>query len=143
MRKLIFIFMCFTISTNALAFKDEATLAATRELISRLQQQTTVQEKAANLERFKKFLFNRLNTIDVPDITQNSLKDPRIEEYRSLTEFDTYVNMISIKKINASSCAAATAHIRAATGADMSAINSDQQGAEALMAQQIIEALCH
>lgn len=148
MRKLVMILACVMFASNAFAFKDPATVAATRELISRVQRQSTLQEKAATLESFKQFLFNRLNTIEMPENMDDvdamaKSNDPRIEEFRSLTEFDTYVGMISIRKINGASCAAARNHIAASTGADQSQLDRGEIGSEALMAQEIINAICH
>lgn len=142
MRKLITILSIFIMGQSAFAFRDSATISATRELIKELESKTSAAEKSSQLEKFKDFLFKRLNALEIPDLDSSSPDDPRIEEYRSLTEFDSYVGMIEVKNISAKNCAASLAHLKAATGADQSSNQTLGLGEEAKLAEEIILSLC-
>ena len=137
MRKLMMVLACVLVTSNAFAFSDAATVNAVKDLIGRTRSQN-LQEKSASLEQMKKFMFNRLNTIEMPE----DATDAQIEEYRSLTEFDTYLNMINVSKLNSTSCAANAAHIKASTGATEEDIAAGRIGSEAQVAEAIIAAFC-
>ncbi|MDG0815660.1 hypothetical protein [Bdellovibrio svalbardensis] len=141
MRKLVLAFAGLLLSSNAFAFTDSATINATKSLIAHVQTQGTLQERNATLERYKEFLSNRLNTFEMPEDALN-VDDELAMEFASLNEFESYVMNIDLRKLNQKSCAAAKARVEAATGASQDQLSKGQIGSEALLAQEIINALC-
>lgn len=126
------------IGAQAFAFSDRVTVVRVEQLKQTLEAEAP-QNRLAHLEGFKDFLFNRLNTIEMPeDILNTPDSDPRMEEFRSLTEFSGYVNLISAKQLSKASCG----------GIHRDIINTAQtqgtesQASEALAALKILSSLC-
>ncbi len=141
MRKLGLVFLGLLLSSNAFAFSDLVTMQATKNLIARVQTQSTLQERNATLEEYKQFLNGRLNNFEMPEDALTA-DDNLAKEFASLNEFETYVGNIDIRRLNHKSCAAAKAHVEAASGASQDQLAKGQIASEALLAQEIISALC-
>jgi hypothetical protein len=136
MRQLTVAFLSVIFSVQAFAFHDVTTLSRIEQLKQRLETEAP-QNRLAQLEAFKDFMYRRLNTMPMPeDILNTPDDDPRIEEFRSLTEFSGYVNLIAPKAVTGASCRAARNDI----------VNSaNTQGAEAteaVEALKILNSLC-
>lgn len=141
MRKLSLVFVGLLLSSNAFAFSDLLTMHATKNLIARVQMQSTLQERNATLEQYKEFLNRRLNAFEMPE---NPLlaDDSLAMEFASLNEFESYVVNIDIRRINPKTCASAKAHVESASGASQDQLAKGQIASEALLAQEIISAIC-
>ncbi|WP_253696375.1 hypothetical protein [Bdellovibrio bacteriovorus] len=135
MRKLI-LMVCLLASQSSLAFTDSLTLQTADNLIAHLQRQDNVVARLQYLETYKQFLFDRLNTIEIPDLATTPDDHPALEEYRSLTEYDNYVNLIRMKDINASTCQRTRTRIENSTSRDGGLVP------EAVEAMKILNALC-
>lgn len=136
MRKLMMILTFLLSSNSALAFQDHLTFRAMDELTQTLQAERDGNMRLRHLESFKDFLYNRLNTIELPDIETTPDNDPRLEEYRSLTEFDSYVSLIRMRQISAKSCNSTKVHIEGTTSRDGGVVP------EAVEALKVLSALC-
>ncbi len=136
MRKLILSLTVFMAAIQSLAFDDNLTLQATNEVITRMQQEDDMSRRLALLNTYKDFLYNRLNTIEIPDLDSTPDTDPRLDEYRSLTEFDGYVNLINMRQVTNQSCVRTKTHIERSTSRDGGLVP------EAVEALRILSALC-
>lgn len=136
MRKLIMIVTMILMSSSAWAFQDFETYQATDKLIERMQVETNLQRRLRIMDAYKNFLYQRLNTIEIPDLTETPDNDPRLEEYRSLTEFDNYVNLIRMRQVDAKTCTSTKMHIERSTSRDGGVVP------EAVEALKILTALC-
>ncbi|AHZ83467.1 hypothetical protein predicted by Glimmer/Critica [Bdellovibrio bacteriovorus HD100] len=129
--------LAFVLAGNsAMAFQDLQTYRATDELINAMQLEGDTSVRLRQLESYKDFLYSRLNTIELPDIDTTPETDPRLEEYRSLTEFDNYVALIRMRQVSAKSCNATKVHIENSTSRDGGVVP------EAVEALKILSALC-
>ncbi|WP_374033855.1 hypothetical protein ACES2I_14555 [Bdellovibrio bacteriovorus] len=136
MRKLVMILAFVLAGNSAMAFQDLQTYRATDELINAMQLEGDTSVRLRQLESYKDFLYTRLNTIELPDIETTPDNDPRLEEYRSLTEFDNYVALIRMRQVSAKSCNATKVHIENSTSRDGGVVP------EAVEALKILSALC-
>ncbi|BEV69437.1 hypothetical protein AB1A81_14135 [Bdellovibrio bacteriovorus] len=136
MRKLVMILAFVLAGNSAMAFQDLQTYRATDELINAMQLEGDTSVRLRQLESYKDFLYSRLNTIELPDIDTTPETDPRLEEYRSLTEFDNYVALIRMRQVSAKSCNATKVHIENSTSRDGGVVP------EAVEALKILSALC-
>ncbi|MGE9743373.1 hypothetical protein [Bdellovibrio bacteriovorus] len=136
MRKLVMILAFVLAGNSAMAFQDLQTYRATDELINAMQLEGDTSVRLRQLESYKDFLYSRLNTIELPDIDTTPDTDPRLEEYRSLTEFDNYVALIRMRQVSAKSCNATKVHIENSTSRDGGVVP------EAVEALKILSALC-
>lgn len=136
MRQLILSFFLILAAAPALAFEDTLTYQATAEVITRMQQEAEMPARLALLNSYKDFLYNRLNTIEIPDLETTPDTDPRLEEYRSLTEFDGYINLISMRQVTAQTCASAKTRIERSTSREGGVVP------EAVEALRVLSVLC-
>lgn len=136
MRKLVMILAFVLAGNSAMAFQDLQTYRATDELINAMQLEGDTTVRLRHLESYKDFLYSRLNTIELPDIETTPDTDPRLEEYRSLTEFDNYVALIRMRQVSAKSCNSTKVHIENSTSRDGGVVP------EAVEALKILSALC-
>ena len=123
------------VTLQAGAFQDRLTVTAVSQLKQGLESEPR-QNRLMRLEAFKDFMFKRLNTILPEDVLNIPDEDPRIEEYRSLTEFSGYVNMISPKELSSLTCRG--------THRDLinAASTQGSEGTEAVEALKILTSLC-
>ena len=136
MRQLTVAFLSLLLSTQAFAFRDQLTVQRISQLKQTLEAEAP-QNRLAHLEAFKDFMYKRLNTVELPeDILNTPDDDPRIEEYRSLTEFSGYVNLISGKTISAASCRSSRQDIV------NTANTQGAEASEAVEALKILNSLC-
>lgn len=136
MRKLILTLSLVLAASQSLAFEDALTYQATTEVITRMQQEAEMPARLALLNSYKDFLYNRLNTIELPDLDSTPDTDPRLEEYRSLTEFDGYVNLITMRQVTAQTCATTKTRIERSTSREGGVVP------EAVEALRVLSALC-
>ncbi len=138
MRQLTVALLSLLLGAQAFAFNDRVTVARVEQLKQTLEAEAP-QNRLAHLESFKDFLYNRLNSIELPeDILNTPDNDPRIEEYRSLTEFSGYVNLISAKQLSKASCGNINRDIINTANTQ----GSESQASEALAALKILNSLC-
>lgn len=137
MRQFLIYLSIILSAVSASAFQDPITLRASEELIEQMAQEMSPGRRLRQLEEFKDFLYNRLNTIELPDIATTPDEDPRLEEYRSLTEYDGYVNLIRMRDITAKNCMSTKVRIEKSTSRDGVLVP------EASAALKILLALCH
>ncbi|KHD88255.1 MAG: hypothetical protein OM95_09965 [Bdellovibrio sp. ArHS] len=130
--------ICLLTSQSVLAFTDSITVQAADNLIVHLQRQENPALRLRDLETFKQFLFQRLNTIEIPDVATTPEDDPAFEEYRSLTEYDNYINLIYMKDITSTSCGRMKIRITNATSREGEIVVP-----EAAEAMKVLAALCH
>ncbi len=124
------------------AFKDEVTLTATSKLIQNFKVQTSPRARLWSLHSYKDFLFHRLNTIEIPNLESADLNDPQLEEYSSLTEYDTYIELINIKELNPKSCASAFNQMNEAGSTPYQRMGAQDASFELQLARQVIKGLC-
>lgn len=136
MRQLVITLALVLSGFNASAFQDPETVQAAENLVSNMQQDSR-EDRLSRLESFKEFLYTRLNTIEIPDLNTTSDFDPRIEEYRSLTEFDNYVNLITMRQVTSKACVSTKMHIENSTSPEGGVVP------EAVEALKILSALCN
>lgn len=125
-------------ATQANAFSDKQTLEQINNLRIKSAATQNMRERQILLENLKLFMFQKLSTMELPDLMTVSMQDPRIEEYRSLTEFDNYISMINVKNLNKENCANEANRIEAAQS------NTEEvtRGVEAKLALLILGSLC-
>jgi hypothetical protein len=141
MRKLILIIICLFTSLQTLAFKDVLTTTATQNLIRKLNGPLNKNEKFKTFKAFKVFLSHHLESFDLPDINLESSKDPEFEEYRSLTEFETYLDLIQPQK-NKINCLSNIDRINIAGSTASFEMNEKNAAPEARLAHEVVRALC-
>ena len=140
MRKLMII-ASLLISSQAFAFTDLLTVHQTKNLIARVKMENTLERKNQALENYKEWLSSRLNSFEMPEDPLQA-SDELAQEFASLNEFESYVQMINIGKLNQRSCAASKARIQSATGLSQDQLDKGVIVSEALLAQEIINAIC-
>ena len=133
MRKIILAIACTLVASQSFAFKDEAVVRGIETLKARLMLQQP-QDRVATMAKFQDFLYKRLNSIPLPeDILKAPANDPRLEEFKSLQEFEGYVQAIQLRPITAENCQKKAVHFaNVAKGA----------GPEAKEAYEILRFLC-
>ncbi|WII72941.1 hypothetical protein QJS83_03530 [Bdellovibrio sp. 22V] len=137
MRQLILALTLVLAAGSAHAFEDAMTIQVTGQLTLRLQQEADPQVRLQLLEKYKEFLFERLNTVELPeDLTSLPDNSPIIEEFRSLTEYDNYINLIRIKTLNERNCQLAKMRIENSTSREGGVVP------EAVEALKVLNALC-
>ncbi|HWU42116.1 MAG TPA: hypothetical protein VN132_01720 [Bdellovibrio sp.] len=140
MRKLI-IFLCLALSSNALAFSDLVTHKEVDKTIEAMKKANSVSDKINLLNGLKDFMFQRLNTIVVPDTTPKSGELTAAQkEYASLVEFDTNLNEIfhNIRSLNKITCANNRLHLQAFNAnAETVSFTSEQH-----LVSEIIDSIC-
>ena len=136
MRQLTVAFLSVIFSVQALAFTDLTTVNRINQLKQRLEAEAP-QNRLVHLESFKDFLYKRLNTIEMPeDILNTPDTDPRMEEFRSLNEFNGYLNLISPKSVTVGSCRSIHQDI-------VNTVNTQgAEASEAVEAIKILSSLC-
>ena len=136
MRQLTIAFLSLFLSVQAFAFRDATTVSRVEQLKQRLEAEAP-QNRLVHLEKFKDFMYKRLNTIEMPeDILNTPDEDPRLEEFRSLTEFSGYVNLIAPKSVSATGCRSAHQDIV------NTANTQGSEASEAVEALKILNSLC-
>lgn len=140
MRQLKLIILGLVFTAKAFAFHDPKIFSTVSDVLKKLPLQTTIQERANTLDQLKESLFQKLSSIQLPNIDQMSESDPRLEEYRSLTEFDTYVEMIKSEDLTVKNCEALVAHLNSAAQSHLTA--SKATPPELDLAQKIALAAC-
>lgn len=153
MRQLTVAFLSFIFSIQAFAFNDTTTVDRINLLKQRLETDA-LEHRLEHLGIFKDFLYQRLNSDDLmpEDALSLSDNDPRIEEYRSLTEFSGYLNLIGPARVvrrnspkfdSAKSLEALKTTCRSARQDIVNAVNTQgAEASEAVEALKIVNSLC-
>lgn len=136
MRQLLIILSLFFSCANVYSFQDPITASATNSLITKFQAEGSTIQRLQLLEQYKNFLFKRLNTISFPNLKDTEDSDPQLEEYRSLTEFDGYINLIEMDEITEKNCQNTITHIENAGRTE------NELAPEATKALGVLTALC-
>lgn len=137
MRQFLIALSLLVATTSASAFHDSATITVTEKLMLHIEKMEDSQLRLKALEKYKDFLFERLNSIELPDnFMALSNDNPVIEEYRSLTEFDNYINLIRMKEVTAKDCQRTKMRIEASTSREGGMVP------EAEVALKVLSALC-
>jgi hypothetical protein len=90
--------------TSASAFQDLQTKSMAASVQSKILRTANTQDRLLLLSQYKDFLFQRLNSIELPAFEDLRYGDPLLEEYRSLTEYEGYISLIDMKDVNSKEC---------------------------------------
>lgn len=136
MRQLIMFIASVLFVNSASAFQDLQTKSMAATVESRMLRTTNTQERLLLLSQYKDFLFQRLNSIELPAFEDLRYGDPLLEEYRSLTEYEGYISLIDLKDVTAKECYRNKVRMQNSAG------KTTILPVEARDALKILEALC-
>lgn len=121
------------------ALSDQMILNAYDRAQAQIVMSNSLEERVAKLEEFRHLVNLRLNSIDLPeDVLMAADNDPRIESFRSLNEFEGYLDLISMRKVHEQSCARAEVKVVASSAGKQEGYVSQ----EARMALDLLKTLC-
>lgn len=120
----------------ARAFNDAPSVQAVTETKSLIMSTKNSEARKHLLWSLRKAINTRLNTIEIPDISQVQVNDPRVEDYRSLTEFEGYLDLISLTRLNEKECRRAQVRVEASSS------TNGFVSKEARYALELLQALC-
>lgn len=137
MRQLITKTLALAIFIPSLAwsFTDPVTVMAVEVAHQEIQQATRFSTKMQAVFHLRKLVNERLNTIDIPNPLALQDNDPRLEDFRSLNEFEGYLDLMVGQRMNIKDCANIGANIR-------SAAVSTQASSESKVALDLLKAVC-
>jgi hypothetical protein len=137
MRQLITKVLAVAIFIPSLAwsFSDPVTMMAVEVAHQEIQQATRFSTKMRSILHLRKLVNERLNTMDIPNPLLLANNDPRLEDFRSLNEFEGYLDLMVSQRVNADDCSRLAAQIR------MSAVNT-RASSEAQVALDLLKAIC-
>lgn len=136
MRQLILFIFTTMFLTSAFAFQDVQTQKMAIHVQMKMRQTSDSNERMLLLAQYRDFLFQRLNSIPLPEFEDLRYDDPVLEDYRSLTEYEGYISLIDLKNINSRECHRNKARLQNSVG------RTPVQPPEAEEAIKILAALC-
>ena len=119
----------------AWSFSDPVTLMAVEVAHQEISQATQFSAKMQSVLHLRKLVNERLNTIDMPNPLTLADNDPRIENFRSLNEFEGYLDLMVGQRVNVRDCT------KLATNITSAAVNT-QASSEAQIALGLLKAVC-
>lgn len=138
MRQLLMILIVSLAANSVFAFQDAPTHQVTAQLLERMEKTDNKVQRLRDLEKYKDWIYQRLNSIELPEnfisLPDNS---PILEEYRSLTEYDNYINLIRMKTVTEKDCAKTAKRIEGSTSREGGLVP------EASDALRVLTALCN
>lgn len=136
MRQLILFIVSTMFLTSAFAFQDVQTQKMAIHVQMKIRQTSDSDERMLLLAQYRDFLFQRLNSIPLPEFEDLRYDDPALENYRSLTEYEGYISLINLKNINSRECHRNKVRLQNSAG------RTPVQPLEAEEALKILAALC-
>ncbi|GEM_PF-7130630 len=136
MRKLIMFIASVLLVNSANAFQDLQTKSMAATVQSKILRTSNTQDRLLLLSQYKDFLFQRLNSIELPAFEDLRYGDPLLEEYRSLTEYEGYISLIDLKDISSKECYRNKIRLQNSAG------KTTVLPSEARDALKILESLC-
>ncbi|MNK11924.1 hypothetical protein D3C87_299750 [compost metagenome] len=141
MRQLIKPIMAFVLMAPSLSWSlsDPVTQLAAEKIQAEIQADKTQFGRMEKLSELKQFVNHRLNTIELPpDLLKVRDDDPILESFRSLNEFEGYLDLISMTRIHGQNCAKAEIKVLAATAGK----DSNYVSPEAQVALDLLKSIC-
>lgn len=117
------------------AFTDPATLMAVEVAHQEMREARQFSTRMSSLAALRKLVNERLNTIDLPNPLSLPDNDPRIENFRSLNEFEGYLDLMITRRVSIGDCSQIAQNIRSSS-------SKAQVAAEAQTALDLLKSAC-
>lgn len=126
------------VSLNAWAVSDAPTRKNTEAFIKALKQERTVDKKLELFSEFKDDLFNRIISFEIEKIENKNdiFSIDQKEAFRSLNEFEGYLDLITIKTFSKEDCKSTKENIETSASKESGVVP------EAVESLKILSALC-